>query len=171
MKRATFEIMLTGGHHNSLGQTVEVVDLVLSDPKRLKELYDCYFSEDEVVRLRTSSAIKRVSLEHPEWLEPYIDRFIEEIANIDQASTQWTLANLFATLHPRMSRKQKAGAIKVMKRNLANHDDWIVLINTMQTLFDWAKNDSNLKKWLVPHLERLSADKRKSVAGRAKKLL
>lgn len=49
-----FEEMLTGGHPNSLGRTVEVVDAVLADRARLARLYACYFSDDEVVRLRTS---------------------------------------------------------------------------------------------------------------------
>ena len=60
-----FEQMLTGGHPNSLGRTLEVVESVMSDRERLEDLYNCYFSEDEVVRLRTSNAIKRVTKEHP----------------------------------------------------------------------------------------------------------
>ena len=62
-----FESILSGGHPNSLGRTVEVVDLVLEDRARLAELYQCYFSSDEIVRLRVSSAFKRVTTEHPDW--------------------------------------------------------------------------------------------------------
>ena len=83
-----FEKMLTGGHPNSLARTVEVVDLVLSNPAKLADLYNCYFSKDEIVRLRTSNAIKRISREKPEWLTPYIDRLISEVPTIDQASAQ-----------------------------------------------------------------------------------
>ena len=56
----TFEGMLTGGHHNSLGRTVEVAEQVLAQPNCLEALFSCYNSDDDVVRLRTSSAIKRV---------------------------------------------------------------------------------------------------------------
>ena len=170
MKSGDFEEMLTGGHPNSLGRTLEVVDIVMVDPDRLSELYQCYFSSDEIVRLRTSNAIKRISREKPEWLIAYIDKFIDEISNIDQASAQWTLANLFQTLATYMSPGQRAGAQKILKRNLESHHDWIVLNNTMQTLADWAQIDQDLKKWLLPHLDRLTRDTRKSVAGRAKKL-
>jgi hypothetical protein len=90
MTNQSFEEMLTGGHPNSLGRTIEVVDLVLEDPVKLSDLYNCYFSTDEVVRLRTSNAIKRISREKTEWLVPYIDRLISEISTIHQASTQWT---------------------------------------------------------------------------------
>ena len=151
----SFEQMLTGGHPNSLGRTIEVVDTVLAHPERLIDLYNCYFSTDEVVRLRTSNGIRRVTNEHPEWVAPYLDRFINEIAKIDQASTQWTLAILFDLLKNYMTAEQKAGAQKIMQHNLADHNDWIVLNNTMQVLCDWAAaGNDELKSWRVPHLER-----------------
>lgn len=167
----SFETMLTGGHPNSLGRTIEVVDIVLANRERLQELYACYFSADEVVRLRTSNALKRVSREHPEWLVPYIDKFINEISKIDQASTQWTLALLFQGLESYMTADQKLKATGIMKRNLEFHKDWIVLNNTMATLAEWSNSDDALKQWLKPQLERLRHDRRKSVSGKAKKLL
>jgi hypothetical protein len=39
MTSESFEEMLTGGHPNSLGRTIEVVDIVLSNPARLSDLY------------------------------------------------------------------------------------------------------------------------------------
>ena len=171
MSTESFVTMLTGGHPNSLGRTIEVVATVLANSDRLKELYNCYFSTDEIVRLRTSNAIKRICHQKPEWLVPYIDKFIDEISQIDQASTQWTLANLFQTLASFMTDQQKSAALTILKNNLKSHDDWIVLNNTMQTLAESANSDKKLKRWLIPHLQRLTGDKRKSVSGRAKKLL
>jgi uncharacterized small protein (DUF1192 family) len=171
MTNQSFEEMLTGGHPNSLGRTIEVVDLVLEDSVRLSDLYYCYFSTDEVVRLRTSNAIKRISREKAEWLVPYIDKLISEISTIQQASTQWTLAELFQTLSVFMSEIQRTKALKILKQNLETATDWIVLNNTMATLGEWAATDSELNGWLLPHLDRLSGDSRKSVAGRAKKMI
>jgi hypothetical protein len=171
METKSFEEMMTGGHPNSLGRTVEVVALVLSDRGRLVELYACYQSDDAVVRLRTSNALKRISREQPEWLVPLIDGFLTEIAALDQASAQWTLADLFHTLAPLMTPAQRQQAEAVLKRNLAQHTDWIVLNQTMKTLGVWAKQDAALKTWLLPHLERLSGDGRKSVAKTAVKIL
>lgn len=79
----------------TLGRTLEVVDAVLADRSRLDDLYQCYFSRNEVVRLRVSSAIKRVTAAHPEWTMAYIDRLQSDVAATDQASTQWTLALIF----------------------------------------------------------------------------
>lgn len=163
--------MLSGGHPNSLGRTLEVVESVLADRAMLAELYDCYFSDDAVVRLRTSSALKRICREHPDWLAPYLDRLLGEIADLDQPSVQWTLAQLCEMLERRMTPTQRKRAAEVMKRNLVQSDDWIVLNTTMQILADWSGSDAPLRRWLAPHLERLQRDPRKSVANRAGKLL
>jgi hypothetical protein len=171
MVNQSFEEMLTGGHPNSLGRTIEVVDLVLADSARLSDLYNCYFSTDEIVRLRTSNAIRRISREKAEWLVPYIDRLISEISTIQQASTQWTLAELFQTLSGSMSEMQRSKALKILKQNLETATDWIVLNNTMETLGEWATTEPDLKGWLLPHLNRLNGDSRKTVAGRAKKIV
>ena len=169
MSTESFEELLTGGHPNSLGNTESVAQSVLDDASRLEELYQCYFSQDEVVRLRTSEAIKRVCKAQPEWLVPYIDRLLTEVSKIDQASTQWTLAILFDELAGKMSKKQRLGALSVMKSNLERHHDWIVLITTIDTLERWAQSDATLATWMLPHLARHATDARKSVSRRAAK--
>lgn len=164
------ETKLSGGHHNSLGNTEAVVAEVLAEPALFDELYNCYFSEDEVVRLRTSSAIKRVCKAQKALVIPYIDRLLDTISQIDQASTRWTLAQLFQLLEADMSDGQQQKAESIMKNNLSTQNDWIVLNTTMEVLGDWAKQNETLIDWLLPHLDRLSNDTRKSVAGRAKKI-
>lgn len=166
-----FEEMLTGGHPNSLGRTVEVVDAVFALPSRMAELYGCYASADEVVRLRTSSALKRVAAAHPTWLVPYVDGLLGEVAAIDQPSADWTLAQLMGMLEGLLTDDQKARAKDVLKGKLVTSSDWIVSIQTMQTLAKWARGDADLRAWLLPELVRLRGDRRKSVSGRATKLL
>lgn len=166
-----FEHMLTGGHPNSLGRTIEVVETVLQSPERMEELFECYGSANEVVRLRVSNALRRVQAERPELLLPYIDRLIDEIGMLDQASAQWTLPKLFAGAAHAMSAAQSAGALAVVKRNLAEHKDWIVLNNSIEYLAERARSDADLRDWLLPHLERLTVETRKSVARRATKAL
>ena len=166
-----FETRLTGGHPNSLGNTIEVVEEVLAENDLFDELFNCYFSTDEIVRLRVSNAMKRLCRADKSLLIPYIDRFLNEISQIDQPSTKWTLANLFELLDKDFSPQQFVSAKSIIKKNLADETDWIVLNNSMETLAKWSKADEALKDWLYPHLERLSDDSRNSVSKRAKKLL
>lgn len=165
----SFETKLTGGHPNSLGNTVAVVEEIFADKKKLQDLYDCYQSEDEVVRLRVSSGMKRVCKERPEWVLPFVDGLIADISKIDQASTKWTLSTLFMWLDEHMSDSQRQAAIKIMKANLS-YDDWIVQNTTSESLAHFAKKDDDLKKWLVPELKKLTKSRHKSVARRAEKL-
>lgn len=163
--------MLKGGHPNSLGRTLEVVDAVLEEPRLFDELFGCYFSSDELVRLRVSNAMKRICKARKELLLPYLDPFLEEVSKIDQASTQWTLAQLFLMLEKELSQPQKEAALGIMKHNLAVHSDWIVLNQTMDTLGKWAKKDDELRQWMRPYLEKLCEDSRKSVSKKAQKSL
>jgi hypothetical protein len=171
MATSNFETQLTGGHPNSLGNTIEVVEEVLAHPEKFDELFHCYFSEDEVVRLRVSNAMKRIAKANKALLLPYLDRFLTEIADINQASTQWTLAQLFLLLEKDLSPEQKETATAILRHNLEQHNDWIVLNMTMETLGQWAKEDKGVKEWLHPHLERLAMDPRKSISKKANKWL
>ena len=65
-----FETMLSGGHPNSLGNTLEVVDIILNDEESLDYLFECYSSNDATVRLRVSNAFKRIFRQKPNWLPP-----------------------------------------------------------------------------------------------------
>lgn len=165
------EEMLTGGHPNSLGRTVEVVEKVLAQPEGMTELFNCYQSADEVVRLRVSNALRRVQAVRPDLVVPFVDRLIEEIGELDQASAQWTLPKLFAGAEREMSQDQQERAEALVKRNLARHDDWIVLNNSIEYLARRAEQDPDLRAWLRPHLQRLTGETRKSVARRATKAL
>lgn len=165
-----YEIQLTGGHPNSLGNTVAVVEDVLTDETKLKLLFDCYGSSDEVVRLRVSNGMKRVCKVRPEWVAKYLDAMITDTSRIEQASTKWTLSTLFMWLDAYMSDAQRVQAIAIMKANL-HYPDWIVQNTTAEALAHFAQGDAELMDWLVPELEKLSHSSYGSVARRAQKLL
>lgn len=70
-----------------------------------------------------------------------------------------------------VDQPQQQKAKKLPKANLADWDDWIVLSNTMDALAEWSIDDTPLRNWLIPKLGALQVDRRRSVSGRAKKLL
>lgn len=171
MDNESIEQMLTGGHPNSLGRTIEVVEMVLNDTIRFDELYNCYFCDNEVVRLRVSNAMKRIYKEKSELVVAYLPQFLDKVSRIDQPSTQWTMAQLFLWMQNDMTADQLSKAKDILKRNLSNTNDWIVENATIETLTIWAQDDPGLKAWLLPVLEKYSKSPRKSVANRAKKNL
>lgn len=168
-----FAEMLAGGHPNSLGRTVEVVEAVLADPLRMRELVACYDNGDPVVRLRTSNALKRIEAVDGGLVASYLPRILAKAIHIDQPSVHWTLAQLFRrqNLTDHRWRRIEGTALELLKRNLTRYDDWIVLTQTIATLEVWAQDDAELRRWLRPQLERLAHDPRKSVATKATRAL
>lgn len=165
-----FAEMLSGGHPNSLGRTEEVVGLVLADGSRLEQLFGCLESPDAVVRMRAADGLEKVCRERPEWFEPQIERLLGEVGAIAQPSVQWHTAQMLGHLYPRLNSEQRRRAVGLLRRYLTASDDWIVLNVTMEILAEWSRDRAELTAWLLPELERLQADQRKSVAGRAAKL-
>ena len=167
----SFEEMLSGGHSNSLGRTIEVVDIVLKNPDRMDALYKCYFSSDEIVRLRTSNAIKRVFKERPEWFNDYADRLLGTISLINQPSTKWTLAQLWLEHRERLTPSQTMCAKQNLIKTLHEENDWIALNMSMKTLEHYVKKDALLIQKCVERTRELANDSRKSVSKGAHKLL
>ena len=166
-----FDAELRGGHRNSLGNTVAVVETVLAEPALFEELFDCYHSDDEIVRLRVSNAMKRIHDVRPELVEAALPRFFEEVVPIEQPSAQWTLAQLWGRMTDLLTPEQLSTAKAHLKSQLYAANDWIVLHTTMQTLTQWAATDPLLAAYLQEELPRFVDDKRKSIRGRAEKCL
>ena len=165
-----FETALSGGHPNSLGNTIAVVEQVLDNKQLLTDLIDCYKSDDEVVRLRVSNAMKRVAKERPDWVAEHLNALVGWIAEIDQASTKWTLSTLYQWLETFMNPEQRTAAVTIMQRNI-RYDDWIVQNTTAESLAHFARTQPSLAKWLMPELRALTKSRHKSVARRAEKLM
>jgi len=166
-----FEVALSGGHHNSLGNTEAVVEQVRADISRLDELIDTYASEDEVVRLRVSSALKRIAKTHPEEFLHHFEEIEQWVLRLRQPSAMWSLSEDYRELDGKLSRAQRVRAIELMKDFLNTSDDWIVINQTIETLALWARKDAELADWLVPRLVECSRESRKSIAGKARRHL
>ncbi len=166
-----FPQMLTGGHPNALGRTLEVVDIVLADHDRLADLYDCCLDDDEIVRLRAFNGIRRVFNAKPDWFDTYVERFWTEIAAIDQPSAKWTVAQLALELQDRLSADQRRRATDILIDILHTQDDWIALNMAMKTLQHWAKTNKSFAARVEQRTRELAGDRRRSVANGARKLL
>ena len=171
MSASEFEVELSGGHPNSLGNTEAVTERVRRDPELLDELIGTYSSDDEVVRLRVSSVLKRLVLSHPESVLPRLHVIEQWVDHLSQPSAQWSLAQDYLALTPLLSASQRESAVVRMKRFLDTSNDWIVINHTIETLGRWAREDLALRDWLVPKLHDYVHEPRKSIAGKARRHL
>ena len=65
-----------------------MVDAVLGNTDKVEDLFLCYQSDDETVRLRTSNAFKRIFIAKQELFSKWKQRFIKKVAEIDQPSVK-----------------------------------------------------------------------------------
>ena len=165
-----FEKELSGGHPNSMGNTINVVNKIFKDPQKINALFSCYSSNDEVVRLRTSNAFKRIFKKHPEWLKPLVNKFFTKIPKLNQASAMWTLAQICFDCEDQLTTMQLNKAKKILKEFMITCDDWIVQNMCIQTLGTWAQEDEDLKKWLAPKLKKAFERKEKKCLKKISKL-
>lgn len=160
---------LSGGNPRSLGRTDEVVEYVLGNRNRLDDLFDCVFDGDETVRMRAGDALEKICREHPEWLQPFTDRILTEMAVIPQPSVQWHVVQMIGELP--LDDAQREQAIAILKRNLESASDWIVLNYSLEVFASFVRADPGLQPYFVARLHKHAQDPRKSVAKRAAKLL
>ena len=169
-----FEVALTGGHPNSLGRTLEVVDVVQSDLTHIERLYDCFKSTDPVVRLRTSNAFKRLVRANPMLFENYAHKLVREVGAIPQDSTSWTVAQIIGENLKQwreLSQDIQDESIQFLFGLFTRSNDWIVLNAALKTLANIAVYDGTVDARFRPIAEEYLNDPRKSVSNTARKAI
>lgn len=163
-------MLVVGGKSNSLGRVNEVIEAVFADKSQLDELYACLFDEDAWVRMRAADAIEKICRQHPDWLQPYIDRFSVELHASDQPSIQWHLAQIYREVS--LTNEQKATAIAWLEQLLSTKEtDWIASANAMDTLAQFVKDGSVSKTDFIELLKIQQLHKSKTIVKRANRFL
>ena len=167
---AGFRARLTGGKPSTLGEVPQVVEEAGEDPQLLPELYDCLFSEDQWVRMRAGDALEKVCRVHPDWFIPYLPKLLGEVAEINQASVKWHLAQMFGEID--LTDSQRARAVLILTTNLEDPNvDWIVAANCMETLTQFAKDGTVSVESVRPLIEAQLHHRSNAVKKRATRLL
>lgn len=166
---ARLERMLRGGDPRSLGRAEEVVELVLEHPERFDALFECVFAANEVVRMRAADALEKILRKRPDLALPHRERLLADVAAIRQPSVQWHLAQILARVE--LTAAQRDRAIAILRRNLTEYDDWIVINLTLEALAHFAADDATLRQELIPILRSHTDAPRRSIAKRATRLL
>ena len=166
---AAVEVLLTGGDPRSLRNAAIVIDAASRQPERLEELVQCVFSADEIVRMRASDALEKVSRAHPGMVQRFVPRLLAEMSLIEQPSVQWHLAQILTEVQ--LDEGEQAQAIAILEHNLDNSSDWIVTNLTLQALARFARTSPAVRTRLTERLRHHQDSPYKSVASRARKLL
>lgn len=163
----SFEDRLSGGKSNSLGEVPNIVDEVVDDKYLLEDLFQCFFSNNSLVRLRTSHAMKQIAERKPRIIRKYYNRLINNVSKIKQDSVQAVLADTFLVLDSELNREQKKRAIKALKANLGRAKRPEAINSIVDTLMAWSDQDEELAEWTKSKLKKRTESKNKKVASTA----
>ncbi len=160
---------LSGGDLRSIGRADEVAQDIIKKPELFEEVFEGLKQNDPRIRMRTADAIQKVSEKHPEYLEPYKSRLINEISKIEQPEVQWHLAQMFSCL--RLTAAERLTVFTILENYIKNTDSAIVKVNSLQILADLANQESQLKNRAIAIIEAEIKKGSPAVFSRGKKLL
>lgn len=160
---------LKGGDLRSIGKSDEVVRGILDNPSLFREVFDGMLSNDPIIRMRSADVSEKVSARHPEYLQPFKTKLINEISKIKQQEVQWHAAQMFSYI--KINRIERDKIIKILLSYLRMTDSNIVKVFSMQTLADFAERDQQLQPQIVKLIRQMMEHGTPSVVSRGKKLI
>ena len=159
---------LEGGDRRSIGRVSEVVAEVLNDPSLLEVVVNAMLSDDPIIRMRSADAVEKITAKHPEYLQPYKEKLIQQVAKINQQEVRWHVAQIFPRLE--LSKEEQAVIVEILLDYL-NDKSKIVKTSSMQALADFAERDASLRFKVIKLLEKLTRTSSPAMRSRGRKLL
>ena len=160
--------MLRGGDHRSIGRADEVVDIVLSNPDRFDEVFNGILSDDSLIRMRCADAVEKIARKHPDLLNPFKKRLINEVSLIDQQEVQWHLAQMMAYLG--YTNEETVKVVEIL-RGLLSSKSRIVVVSSLDTLAEFATRNGSLRESVIADIKKTMENGAPSVKSRGKRLL
>ena len=159
---------LRGGDRRSIGRVSEVVAEVLNDPYLFEVVFNGMLGDDPIIRMRSADAVEKITQEHPEYLQPYKEKLIQQVARINQQEVRWHAAQMFPRLE--LSKEEQAVVVEILLDYL-NDKSKIVKTFSMQALAEFAERDAGLRPQVIQLLEELTRTGSPAMRSRGRKLL
>jgi hypothetical protein len=159
---------LKGNDRRSIGRSNEVVKEVLANPSLFGDLLEGMVSQDPIIRMRAADAVEKITSKHPELLQPYKSKIIQQVSKIEQQEVRWHVAQLFSRLL--LTHGERRGAVGILN-NFMKDKSKIVRTFSMQALADIAEKDTELRAPIIEKLEELTKTGSPAMKSRGKKVL
>lgn len=155
--RVSIRLLLAGGDRRSIGRANEVVALVISNPKKTAALVGCLWDDDDLVQMRASDALEKLSRDQAHQLQPYKSALIARLAETNHANRvtaplRWHLAVIIPRLQLMHSERQDCA--RILQTFLDDRSS-IVKTFAMQGLADLAQGDTALQPTVLELLQSL----------------
>jgi len=159
---------LSEGDLRTTGASEEVAAEVLANPSLFAELFEGMIHADPHIRMRAADAVEKVTRGHPEYLQPYKEKLISHVAQIEQQEVRWHAAQLFTRLD--LNAEERVRVRGILLEYLRDRSK-IVKTFSMQAITDLAMKDKTLQQETISILEELTLTGSPAMRSRGRKLL
>ncbi len=160
---------LKGGNLRSIGKADEVVQDILNKPSLFKKGFKGMTDNDPLIKMRSADVIEKVSARHPDYLQPFKDRLINEVSEIEQQEVRWHVAQMFSYI--KINKKERDEVMKILLSYIENDKSKIVKTFSMQTLADFAERDISIRPQVIKITEKIMKKGSPAIVSRGRKLL
>jgi hypothetical protein len=159
---------LSGGDRRSIGKADRVVEKILKTPSLLTDVVSGFTHDDPVVRMRCADVAEKVSVVHPDWLQPHRRALVSFAELVQEKEVRWHMAQMLPRL--KLSAARRRAVIALLFKYL---DDGSAIVKTfsMQALFDMSESDAVLRARVLPVIEAALETGSGAMRSRARKLL
>ncbi|HYN88835.1 MAG TPA: hypothetical protein VER55_09905 [Ardenticatenaceae bacterium] len=159
---------LAGGDRRSIGRVDEVVADVLNERALFGVVFDGMLGDDPVVRMRSADAIEKISAKRPEYLQPFKEQLLNQVARIEQQEVRWHVAQMFPRLT--VHHDERAAMVTILCGYLDDRSK-IVQTFSLQALADLAEHDPQLRGQVIALIEERMPAGSPAVRSRGARLL
>ena len=161
---------LKGGDLRSIGRSEEVVQDILENPTLFEAVFKGLLDVDPRIRMRSADVLEKASSKHPEYLQPFKTRLINEISKIEQQEVRWHVAQMFSYLEVDKGERDKI--IEILFSYIESPGkSKIVKTFSMQTLANLAEKDEGIRPRIQKKLEEIINTGSPAMVNRGQKLI
>ena len=166
-----FASELAVGKPNSLGNTLKIVKIVESDPKKFPQLLKLLLHKDSLVAMRAMNATKRLMRADKDFFDSQKESLTKVYSKTKHNAVKLGLITLYFDFIKEFSSSELKRIKSLTLKWVGESEDWMILAQGLKLLEKLARIDPRIKPEVIAVAKRLQEDSRKAVATKAKKVL
>ncbi len=166
-----FATELAMGKPNSLGNTLKIVKIIESDPKKYPQLLKLLLHEDSLVAMRAMNATKRLMRADKDYFDPQRESLIKVYSKSKHNVVKLGLITLYFDFIKEFSSSELKQIKTLTLKWVGESDDWMILAQGLKLLEKLAKIDPTIQPEVKAVAKMLQKDSRRAVATKARKVL
>ena len=169
--KVDFAAELAVGKPNSLGNTLKIVKIVESDPKKFPQLLKLLLDKDSIVAMRAMNGTKRLMRADKDFFDLQKESLVKVYSKTKHNVVKLGLITLYFDFINEFSPSELKRITTLTFKWMGESDDWMILAQGLKLLEKLAKTNPTIQPEVIAVAKKLQKDSRKAVASKAKTVL